>query len=407
MFEVKRTSFFDRLAARTSLAASAIVGAGLLALPLLNGAGDVRRSLGHGSPTAEATTARIAGKQIAEHPSKPPAVNRKRPAEAAVEVAPAGAPAAVQPVRQAPPAPHPSVDRQPAIADPLVPSPPPPLPPDTWSEAEIAEASQECATILGPLDPEVEHVEPFRAGLCGAPAPILLRRLGRAGSPGSVEVQPAALTNCRIAAGLGDWVEETLQPAAREAFGSPVVRIFGASSYSCRNRYNKPDERISEHAFANAIDIAGFDLADGRRIDVKSYWGPTARDARAAKGTLAEAGRSSGAAPARKDAIPTLPSVSEKHAGDKPTRATLEQRKPWRSAGLQNLGVPSAAKPEAGAAATPTPAATHPAEAAFLHRLHAGACQIFGTVLGPEANDAHRDHFHLDMKRDRKRSFCE
>jgi hypothetical protein len=37
-------------------------------------------------------------------------------------------------------------------------------------------------------------------------------------------------------------------------------------------------------------------------------------------------------------------------------------------------------------------------EAAFLKRLHHGSCGLFATVLGPEANEAHRDHFHLDMK---------
>ena len=37
------------------------------------------------------------------------------------------------------------------------------------------------------------------------------------------------------------------------------------------------------------------------------------------------------------------------------------------------------------------------AEAAFLHRLHKGACGVFGTVLGPEANEVHRDHFHFDL----------
>ena len=37
-------------------------------------------------------------------------------------------------------------------------------------------------------------------------------------------------------------------------------------------------------------------------------------------------------------------------------------------------------------------------EATFLKRLHGGSCTVFATVLGPEANEAHRDHFHLDMK---------
>ena len=37
-------------------------------------------------------------------------------------------------------------------------------------------------------------------------------------------------------------------------------------------------------------------------------------------------------------------------------------------------------------------------EAAFLRRVHGGACRVLRTVLGPEANESHRDHLHLDMK---------
>ena len=33
----------------------------------------------------------------------------------------------------------------------------------------------------------------------------------------------------------------------------------------------------------------------------------------------------------------------------------------------------------------------------FLRDIHASACKVFGTVLGPEANNAHRNHFHVDM----------
>ncbi|MFP4538896.1 MAG: extensin family protein [Dichotomicrobium sp.] len=35
--------------------------------------------------------------------------------------------------------------------------------------------------------------------------------------------------------------------------------------------------------------------------------------------------------------------------------------------------------------------------AAFLHDIHTGACQIFDTVLGPRANEAHANHFHFDI----------
>jgi len=47
------------------------------------------------------------------------------------------------------------------------------------------------------------------------------------------------------------------------------------------------------------------------------------------------------------------------------------------------------------------------AEAQFLRRLHKGACGVFGTVLGPEANEAHRDHFHFDLAHRRNSAYCQ
>jgi hypothetical protein len=44
---------------------------------------------------------------------------------------------------------------------------------------------------------------------------------------------------------------------------------------------------------------------------------------------------------------------------------------------------------------------------AFLREIHAGACKIFGTVLGPNANAAHKNHFHLDMAKRRFSAYCE
>lgn len=45
-------------------------------------------------------------------------------------------------------------------------------------------------------------------------------------------------------------------------------------------------------------------------------------------------------------------------------------------------------------------------EARFLHRVRDGACQIFGTVLSPDYNEAHRDHLHLDQAARGYGSFC-
>ena len=43
----------------------------------------------------------------------------------------------------------------------------------------------------------------------------------------------------------------------------------------------------------------------------------------------------------------------------------------------------------------------------FLRRVHANACKTFGTILGPEANAAHRNHFHLDMAERKTGNYCE
>ena len=42
----------------------------------------------------------------------------------------------------------------------------------------------------------------------------------------------------------------------------------------------------------------------------------------------------------------------------------------------------------------------------FLADIHKGACPIFSTVMGPRANAAHYNHFHVDLGRDGAYKFC-
>ena len=58
--------------------------------------------------------------------------------------------------------------------------------------------------------------------------------------------------------------------AARQILGSPVARIETMGSYNCRNVAGSA--RRSAHSTANAIDVSGFVLADGRRISVNGDW---------------------------------------------------------------------------------------------------------------------------------------
>lgn len=116
---------------------------------------------------------------------------------------------------------------------------------------------------------------------------------------------------CDTARAFGNWARYGVDRAARQILGTSLVRIETMGSYACRNIAGS--NKRSAHATADAIDVSGFLLADGRRIDLKSDW-------------------------------------------------------------------------DGGT----------PAEREFLRVVHKSACKRFGTVLGPEYNRAHEDHFHLE-----------
>jgi hypothetical protein len=89
---------------------------------------------------------------------------------------------------------------------------------------------------------------------------------------GSVTLKPTATLACPIVSVLDRWISDSVQPAAQRWFGARVVEIKQISAYSCRGMNGNPNAHISEHAFGNALDIAAFTLADGRRITVKDGW---------------------------------------------------------------------------------------------------------------------------------------
>lgn len=104
--------------------------------------------------------------------------------------------------------------------------------------------------------------------VCGALRPFNVA----AAAHGSVQLRPAALLRCPMVPAVDRWVESVVMPAARYYFGQPVIELKVAASYSCRPMNNVDGARLSEHGHANAVDIAGFVLADGRQVAVKSGW---------------------------------------------------------------------------------------------------------------------------------------
>jgi len=175
-----------------------------------------------------------------------------------------------------------------------------------------------------------DYVRPMKAidsdWSCGADFPLKVAAFANEttasipGQPGGqaavTSITPEAVLVCPMVAAMDEWVETVIQPAALARFGQPVVQIKTMGSYNCRPRNNQSGARLSEHGFANAVDIGGFVLADGTTVTVVHDW----------------------------------------------TKGSPEQK-------------------------------------AFLREVHAGACRMFTTVLGPGSNIFHYNHIHVDLAR--------
>jgi hypothetical protein len=101
---------------------------------------------------------------------------------------------------------------------------------------------------------------------CEVPNPWLVHSLA------TVQFSRPATLNCSMADPLHTWLQNTVEPEARRRFGTSVVAIDVIASYSCRPRNNVWGAKMSEHGFGDAIDIAGFTLADGRNVTVEQGW---------------------------------------------------------------------------------------------------------------------------------------
>jgi hypothetical protein len=126
------------------------------------------------------------------------------------------------------------------------------------------------------LQAQVARSNPFAAqrsalggpSVCGAIAPFLVS----AANQGRVKLQPAATLRCPMVPAVDHWVRTVVEPAATRHFGQPVVELRVAASYACRPMNHQSGGRLSEHGFANALDVSAFHLADGRVVTVKAGW---------------------------------------------------------------------------------------------------------------------------------------
>ena len=284
-----------------------------------------------------------------------------------------------------------------------------------WSEQDIQLAQARCTVLLKGLDVVAVPDGPLREGSeCGAPAPMRLISVGK--NP-QVAFSPPPTLTCDMIAALHKWVHRDVQPLARRLLAAPIVRIETMSSYSCRNAYGRAHGRLSEHGRANAVDIGSFVTALGHAALVVSDWGLTAREveilehiARGLDGPAAGAHRCRQrrqvAGPPECCPIRRAPwrgrRGGQHRLGPRHSRGVGANRRQLGQARRFGLCTGAAPRWSQGQDHAPVDVRLD-----FLRGVHAAACRRFGTVLGPEANHSHKNHFHIDMAQRPHGTICE
>lgn len=127
--------------------------------------------------------------------------------------------------------------------------------------------ADQCRQLLREAGAAFTPVPPNVGAQCGYADGVTLLP---GGSLASRFVPQKLATACPVAAALLVWEREIVGPAAQRHFGKNVVAVEHFGSFNCRRIAGSPN--WSEHATADAIDIAGFRLAGGRRVRVLAGW---------------------------------------------------------------------------------------------------------------------------------------
>jgi len=228
-----------------------------------------------------------------------------------------------------------------------------PLPQKNGVEAEPPVVHRSSCPALRAGLFEGKLAPPLRDGECGENSPVEML------SAGGVQLSGKPLVNCAMATELVSVID-TAKTLARDILKADLKSIVTGPGYECRRRNRAETGKLSEHAFANALDVVEFVLSDKRKVSVEKYWPHLPQPVAQTEGE----GEGEAAAPVDNDNAKPLPPAANGNGNAKP--------------------LPPAERAET-------------AEAKFLVGLHDAACQHFTTVLGPDANAEHHAHFHFDL----------
>jgi hypothetical protein len=137
---------------------------------------------------------------------------------------------------------------------------PPARPPELSGEAALAlkvaaPDDTACLRRLERLGARFEAMAPLGNGQCSAPRPLAITALAD-----GVALEPAATLNCRTAEALARWATE-VQASARKELDDSLKSLSLGGTYVCRGQNHDTDAKLSEHSFANAVDVMGYGFA--------------------------------------------------------------------------------------------------------------------------------------------------
>ncbi|MBI5501663.1 MAG: extensin family protein [Deltaproteobacteria bacterium] len=164
------------------------------------------------------------------------------------------------------------------------PDSPPPRPPGSMADLDPTNDR-----VTGPPDPVLDCESRLEAaGVRWAPASLPVRRRPNGDvcgveqavtyreGPTGIRWSPHPVVSCGLALALAR-LETVAQQEAERLLGSRITRIEQGGTTACRRIARFPG-MMSEHSFANGIDVRSFKLADGRTVAVQRWFGDTAAE---------------------------------------------------------------------------------------------------------------------------------
>ncbi len=154
----------------------------------------------------------------------------------------------------------------------MVPGGPAPQRKSVTQSAQPVQVTAKGGSCLSNLGNKRASFTPLRDEYYGAGCSTLntVRLTSLRGDNASLALAGLGPVTCPMADTFAGWARFGVDRAAQQILGSALVKIETMGSYNCRNVAGS--SRRSAHATANAIDVSGFVLADGRRITISGNW---------------------------------------------------------------------------------------------------------------------------------------